>query len=71
MSRLSLNVNGRAHVVDVDPQCPLLYVLRDNLALNNPRFGGSYCIPSTDTCDGQAWRELIIAGLEQASAPAC
>ena len=39
MSRLSLNVNGRAHVVDVDPQCPLLYVLRDNLALNNPRFG--------------------------------
>jgi nicotinate dehydrogenase subunit A len=39
MSLLALKVNGRAHVVDVDPQCPLLYVLRDNLALNNPRFG--------------------------------
>jgi nicotinate dehydrogenase subunit A len=39
MSRASLKVNGKMHSVDVDPQCPLLYVLRDNLALNNPRFG--------------------------------
>ena len=39
MSHASLKVNGQVHVVDVDPECPLLYVLRDNLALNNPRFG--------------------------------
>ncbi len=39
MSRLSLTVNGKQHVVDVEPDCPLLYVLRDTLALNNPRFG--------------------------------
>src|SRR3979409_2660504 len=39
MSHASLKVNGQVHVVDVDPKCPLLYVLRDNLALNNPRFG--------------------------------
>jgi nicotinate dehydrogenase subunit A len=39
MSRASLKLNGAIHVVDVDPECPLLYVLRDNLALNNPRFG--------------------------------
>jgi nicotinate dehydrogenase subunit A len=39
MSNLSLNVNGRTQTVDVDPECPLLYVLRDNLNLNNPRFG--------------------------------
>src|ERR1022692_4288257 len=39
MARTSLKVNGKAHVVDVDPECPLLYVLRDDLALNNPRFG--------------------------------
>ena len=39
MSQASLKVNGQVHVVDVDPKCPLLYVLRDNLALNNPRFG--------------------------------
>jgi len=39
MSRTSLKVNGRAHLVDVEPECPLLYVLRDTLGLNNPRFG--------------------------------
>jgi len=39
MARTSLKVNGKAHVVDVDSECPLLYALRDNLALNNPRFG--------------------------------
>jgi nicotinate dehydrogenase subunit A len=39
MSAASLKVNGRVHSVDVDPACPLLYVLRDNLELNNPRFG--------------------------------
>ena len=39
MSRMSLRVNGKEHVVDADPDCPLLYVLRDDLGLNNPRFG--------------------------------
>ncbi len=39
MSHLSLTVNGKPHAVDVDPECPLLYVLRDTLTLNNPRFG--------------------------------
>jgi nicotinate dehydrogenase subunit A len=39
MSVASLKVNGRVHKVDVDPKCPLLYVLRDNLELSNPRFG--------------------------------
>lgn len=39
MSRVTLKVNGQAHTLDVDPQCPLLYVLRDDLGLNNPRFG--------------------------------
>lgn len=39
MSNLTLRVNGQMRTVDVDADCPLLYVLRDNLALNNPRFG--------------------------------
>lgn len=39
MSRATLKVNGQVHTVDVDPRTPLLYVLRDTLALNNPRFG--------------------------------
>jgi nicotinate dehydrogenase subunit A len=38
--RLSLNVNGETHVIEVDdPNMPLLYALRDDLALSNPRFG--------------------------------
>jgi hypothetical protein len=39
--------------------------------LNHPWFGGSRQIPSTDTCDGAAWRKLIVDGLNQASVGAC
>jgi nicotinate dehydrogenase subunit A len=39
MAHLSLRINGATHAVDVDPECPLLYVLRDDVGLNNPRFG--------------------------------
>jgi nicotinate dehydrogenase subunit A len=39
MARISLKVNGKVRVVDTDPSMPLLYVLRDNLELNGPRFG--------------------------------
>jgi nicotinate dehydrogenase subunit A len=56
--RTSLRVNGQAHVLDVDPECPLLYVLRDNLALNNPRFGCGLgqCGACTVLLDGRAIR---------------
>src|SRR5262249_9949688 len=39
--------------------------------LNNSWFGGSYCIPNTDDCNGNAWRNLIVAGLNQAAVGAC
>jgi len=39
MSRITLKVNGTAHTVDVDPLTPLLYVLRNDLGLQGPRFG--------------------------------
>jgi nicotinate dehydrogenase subunit A len=39
MAQISLNVNGKARVVDADSSTPLLYVLRDNLGLHGPRFG--------------------------------
>jgi nicotinate dehydrogenase subunit A len=56
--RTSLRVNGQAHVLDVDPECPLLYVLRDNLALDNPRFGCGLgqCGACTVLLDGRAIR---------------
>jgi nicotinate dehydrogenase subunit A len=36
---IALNVNGKAHDVDADPDTPLLYVLRDDLRLNAAKFG--------------------------------
>ena len=37
--RTELRVNGRAAMVDVDPATPLLYVLRNDLRLDGPKFG--------------------------------
>jgi aerobic-type carbon monoxide dehydrogenase small subunit (CoxS/CutS family) len=39
MSTMNLNVNGAIRSVDVDPHTPLLYVLRDQCALNGAKFG--------------------------------
>jgi aerobic-type carbon monoxide dehydrogenase small subunit (CoxS/CutS family) len=36
---ITLTVNGQAHQVDVDPDTPLLYVLRNDLALHGAKFG--------------------------------
>jgi nicotinate dehydrogenase subunit A len=36
---IELQVNGRAHRLDVDPSTPLLYVLRDDLQLHAAKFG--------------------------------
>src|SRR5213592_2450402 len=36
---IELNVNGRPYAVDADPATPLLYVLRNDLALNGAKFG--------------------------------
>jgi nicotinate dehydrogenase subunit A len=58
----SLNVNGQMHIVDVDPECPLLYVLRDDLAFNNPRFGCGLgqCGACTVIVNGQAARSCLL-----------
>jgi nicotinate dehydrogenase subunit A len=36
---VKLTVNGRDHAIDADPDTPLLYALRDHLALNGAKFG--------------------------------
>ena len=36
---ITLTVNGKRHTVDADVATPLLYVLRNDLRLNGPRFG--------------------------------
>jgi nicotinate dehydrogenase subunit A len=39
MSVIVLTVNGREHRLNIDPATPLLYALRNQLALNGPKFG--------------------------------
>jgi len=39
MSKITLRVNGKANTVDIEPNTPLLYVLRNDLGLQGPRFG--------------------------------
>ena len=39
MPRLSLKVNGQQHVLEADPNTPLLDVLRDQLRLKGTRRG--------------------------------
>ena len=39
--------------------------------LNGPWFGGSNFIPVDATCQGLAWRNLVVAGLQQASTATC
>jgi isoquinoline 1-oxidoreductase subunit alpha len=36
---ISLNVNGTTHQVEVDPATPLLWVIRENLALTGTKYG--------------------------------
>ena len=57
-----LNVNGKRVQVTVDdPDMPLLYALRDNLALQGPRFGCglAQCGSCTVHVDGKAVRSCV------------
>jgi nicotinate dehydrogenase subunit A len=53
---LTLRVNGKTHTVRVDPATPLLYVLRNQLELNGPKYGcgTEVCGSCMVSLDGQA-----------------
>jgi nicotinate dehydrogenase subunit A len=62
MASYTLTVNGKARTVNADADTPLLYVLRDNLKLNGPKFGCglAQCGACTVHVDGQATRSCVL-----------
>jgi len=55
---MKLTINGKVHEVDVAPQMPLLWVLRDELNIKGPKFGCgiSMCGACTVHINGNAVR---------------
>jgi nicotinate dehydrogenase subunit A len=58
---ITLTVNGKAHQLEVDPETPLLYVLRGELALNGAKFGCGLgqCGACTVMIDGVAVNSCV------------
>lgn len=62
-AEIILNVDGKSYNIRVDdPNTPLLYVLRDELGLNNPRFGCglAQCGACTVHIKGRPARSCVV-----------
>src|ERR1700685_596838 len=71
---IRLSVNGGIHDIDAAPDTALLYVLRNDLALNGPKYGCGLgeCGTCTVLIDGIAARSCVIpilGGVGRASTP--
>jgi aerobic-type carbon monoxide dehydrogenase small subunit (CoxS/CutS family) len=60
---ITFNVNGEAKTIDVEPETPLLWVLRDTLGLTGTKFGCGVaaCGACTVHVDGQPVRSCVLA----------
>ncbi|TIR30911.1 MAG: (2Fe-2S)-binding protein [Mesorhizobium sp.] len=58
---MELTVNGTAHQVDVEPDTPLLWVLRDELGMTGTKYGCgvAQCGACTVLIDGQTTRSCV------------
>ena len=59
---ITLNVNGKSHALDIEPEAPLLWVLRDELGLTGTKFGCgiAQCGACTVHVDGVAQRTCVL-----------
>ena len=59
---MKLTVNGRTHDVRATPDTPLLYVLRDELEMDGPKFGCglAQCGACTVILKGKATRSCVL-----------
>jgi isoquinoline 1-oxidoreductase alpha subunit len=58
---LSLKVNGKVHSIDVEPETPLLWVIRDTIGLTGTKFGCgmALCGACTVHVNGKAVRSCV------------
>lgn len=70
MAQYNLNINGKSLKVDVDPNTPMLWVLRDHLDMVGTKFGCgiAQCGACTIHLDGNAVRscQLPVSAVEDA-----
>jgi len=68
---ITLTVNGQSHTFDIEPETPLLWVLRDEIGLTGTKFGCgvAQCGACTVHIDGRAMRScsVPIGGIDGAS----
>jgi isoquinoline 1-oxidoreductase alpha subunit len=59
---VKLNINGETRELDLDPQMPLLWAIRDHLQLSGTKFGCgmAQCGACTVHVDGQATRSCVL-----------
>jgi isoquinoline 1-oxidoreductase alpha subunit len=60
---MKLTVNGKMHDIDIEPEMPLLWALRDELDIKGPKFGCgvAQCGACTVHIDGVAVRSCQVA----------